>query len=130
MHDLNNMIAPGSGWELTDATAINDNGQISGSGVLNGIQTVNHAVRLDPAGVAVSNLGTQVVNLGLPNGIQSSLLSKLQDAIAAIQIGDFSTAIGDLGALIHEVNAQTGKKVSAANAAALIATANAIIAAL
>ena len=52
------------------------------------------------------------------------------DAPAAIQIGDFSTAIGDLNALIHEVNAQTGKKISASAAAALIAAANAIIAVL
>jgi hypothetical protein len=36
MHDLNNLIPPGSGWELVEATAINDAGQIAGSGRLGG----------------------------------------------------------------------------------------------
>src|SRR6266436_6267593 len=30
--DLNNLIPAGSGWELTDATAINDKGQIAANG--------------------------------------------------------------------------------------------------
>ena len=32
MLDLNSMISPSSGWQLTTATAINDNGQIVGYG--------------------------------------------------------------------------------------------------
>jgi probable HAF family extracellular repeat protein len=35
--DLNTEIAPGSGWELKSATAINDNGWIVGLGVYNGV---------------------------------------------------------------------------------------------
>lgn len=126
MYDLTNLIA-NTGWEITGAIDINDIGQIAGVATLAGI---SYAVRLDPADVSVSILQTQVVNLGLPNGTQTSLLSKLQDAIAAIQIGDFSTAIGDLGAFINEVSAQTGKKISPSDASALIATANAILAGL
>jgi PKD repeat protein len=34
--DLNNMIMADTGWVLTSATAINDNGDITGSGTLNG----------------------------------------------------------------------------------------------
>jgi hypothetical protein len=36
MYDLNNLIAPGSGWLLGAAYAINDRGQIVGVGTHNG----------------------------------------------------------------------------------------------
>jgi probable HAF family extracellular repeat protein len=45
MRDLNLLIPAGSGWVLTAATGINDLGQITGSGTING-QT--HAFRLTP----------------------------------------------------------------------------------
>ena len=129
MYDLNDLVPAGSGWDLGEALSINDAGQIVGWGLLSGFQ-YPHAYRLDPVDVAVSILEMQVISLGLPHGTQASLISKLQGAIAAIQISDFSTAIGDLQALIHEVNALTGKKITAFGAAALIAAANTIIAAL
>jgi len=34
--DLNNLIDPNSGWELTSASAINDKGEIIGTGIFNG----------------------------------------------------------------------------------------------
>jgi probable HAF family extracellular repeat protein len=37
MRDLNEMIDPGSGWTLTEATGINDLGQITGNGTHNGL---------------------------------------------------------------------------------------------
>jgi len=129
MYDLNDLIPAGSGWVLGEAASINDAGQIVGLGSLSGFQ-YDHAYRLDPVNVAVSILEGQVISLGLPHGTQASLISKLQGAVAAIQISDFATAIGDLHALIHEVNALTGKKITASGAAALIAAANTIIAAL
>jgi probable HAF family extracellular repeat protein len=36
MQNLNDLIPPGSGWVLGEATAINDNGQIAGFGQING----------------------------------------------------------------------------------------------
>jgi probable HAF family extracellular repeat protein len=36
MFDLNNLLPPNSGWTLNSAKAINNNGQIVGSGVFNG----------------------------------------------------------------------------------------------
>ncbi|MUG97181.1 hypothetical protein F7734_34560 [Scytonema sp. UIC 10036] len=36
LYDLNDLIPADSGWELTTATAINNNGQIVGSGTING----------------------------------------------------------------------------------------------
>jgi hypothetical protein len=46
MLDLNGLIDPDSGWVLTHAYAINDGGQIAGSGVFQGQQ---HGFRLDLA---------------------------------------------------------------------------------
>ncbi len=45
MIDLNQMLASPAGWTLTAAYALNDSGQIAGTGVLNGVE---HAFRLDP----------------------------------------------------------------------------------
>jgi hypothetical protein len=38
MKDLNDLIPSGTGWELTEARDINDNGQITGIGTLNGVR--------------------------------------------------------------------------------------------
>jgi probable HAF family extracellular repeat protein len=46
LFDLNSLVSNLTGWELTKAFGINDNGQIVGTGVLNGVE---HAFRLDPA---------------------------------------------------------------------------------
>lgn len=60
MFDLNSLIAPNSGWELVQATAINDAGQITGLGWVNG---QNHAFLLtlspvpEPASLALWLLG-------------------------------------------------------------------------
>jgi probable HAF family extracellular repeat protein len=43
--DLNTRIPPGSGWHLASASAINDEGRIAGTGLLNG---EIHAFRLTP----------------------------------------------------------------------------------
>jgi probable HAF family extracellular repeat protein len=45
MIDLNESLPPGSGWELTEARAINDSGQIVGYGIING---ETHAFLLHP----------------------------------------------------------------------------------
>jgi probable HAF family extracellular repeat protein len=45
MQDLNGLIPAGSGWTLSEATAINESGQISGYGTFNGAQ---HAFLLIP----------------------------------------------------------------------------------
>lgn len=45
MYDLNDLIPAGSGWLLTNASGINDAGQIVGTGYLGGNQ---HAFRLTP----------------------------------------------------------------------------------
>ncbi len=46
IYDLNSLIPAGTGWVLENASAINDFGQIVGTGTLNGVYS---AFRLDPA---------------------------------------------------------------------------------
>src|SRR6266852_1906729 len=46
MQDLNKLIPAGSGWQLTVASAINNRGQITGQGNING---QSHAFLLTPA---------------------------------------------------------------------------------
>jgi probable HAF family extracellular repeat protein len=61
LSDLNNLLAPGSGWELTRAEAINDWGQIVGLGGAPG--GGNHAFLLTPpAPPAPSNLTASTVS--------------------------------------------------------------------
>jgi probable HAF family extracellular repeat protein len=56
MQDLNNLIPANSGWLLVYAFAINDNGQITGQGTING---ETHAFLLTPvAGVSKSQNGS------------------------------------------------------------------------
>lgn len=57
-------------------------------------------------------------------GIANSLCVKLNAAGAAIARGNMQAKAGPLGAYVKEVQAQTGKSISAANAAILIRLAN------
>ena len=56
--------------------------------------------------------------------------SLLQNALANLNAGNVSTACNQLGAYINQIQAQTGKKISAANAAALMQLVNAARAAM
>jgi len=53
MTDLNDLIAPGSGWVLIQAQAINDNGWITGYGQIDGEA---HAFLLTPEPATLSLL--------------------------------------------------------------------------
>lgn len=68
MTDLNTMIASGTGWNLINAQAINDNGQIVGWGNINGVQhsfllTLN-PVPLPPVPL-VTLVGVTVFGMGM-----------------------------------------------------------------
>jgi FIMAH domain-containing protein len=71
----------------------------------------------------------QAYNPRLPQGIENSLLSKLNNALAALGRGDTADARELLQAFINEVQAQGGKKISEVQADELIAAANEILAA-
>jgi hypothetical protein len=64
-------------------------------------------------------LAGQVVGVGTG----TSLADKLAAVLASIGAGDTATACGTLGAFINQVQAQSGKKIPAAQAAALIGAA-------
>ena len=64
------------------------------------------------------------------NGIRTALTVKLDSAIAALDKGKNDLAINKLNVFINFVNVLDGKKLTGAQAAALIDAANAIIAAI
>jgi len=74
----------------------------------------------------IGGLIGDVQALGLPKGTQTSLLAKLDDAQAALKVGNTAAACSDLASFISETNAQSGKKIAASDASALIAKAQQI----
>ena len=71
-----------------------------------------------------------VQSLGLPNGTETSLVKKLQNAQKDLGKGDVAGALEKLQSFVDEVTAQKGKKIDPAAADALLAQAQLIIAAL
>jgi probable HAF family extracellular repeat protein len=133
MVDLNNLIAANSNWVIADARGINDNGQIVGAALQGGVAFVYHAVRLDPADVAVTVL-TQLLSdpaLALTDGQVNSLTDKLTNAFNSIRQGFNKQAINQLTALINSVQTWVKNgKITSTTAATLTAAAKAIIAVL
>jgi hypothetical protein len=79
---------------------------------------------------ALTNLGNLIAGFGLPAGTANSLLAKVNAAQASLAAGNTTAACNELGALINEASAQSGKKLPSAEAAAIIAAAEAIRTAL
>jgi hypothetical protein len=114
----------------------------SGSFFPSGDTTVN-CTATDAAGnstsgsfnVHVTSASQQATNLidlvnNLPNAPGGSLNAKLNNILAAINAGQTANACSQLNAFVNEVNAQSGKKISVADANALITAAQAIKTAL
>ncbi len=133
MYDLNNLVTT-SGWTIYDASGINNNGQIAGTGVFNGHY---YAIRLDPltpqqATQAIINSVNALFSQGVLNGGQdNSLVTTLQHAINLMNAGKKAGAIGNLDSFISEVNDLLSSGVlSPSQAASLISAAESVIAAL
>jgi probable HAF family extracellular repeat protein len=127
MKDLNNLIPPG--YELRTATAINDKGQIVAHG--NGPLGSGRAFLLTPVlSPVIASLITTVESFQLPKGIENSFVVKLEHALAALDAGDTATACAELQAFVNHAEAQSGKKITVAQATQIIAEAQAIRAAL
>lgn len=75
---------------------------------------------------AVEDLIDRVEGLDLHHGTENSLIVKLENALSALEDGDVESACNLLGAFIHQVEAQAGKKIPASDAASLIEEATSI----
>ncbi len=78
----------------------------------------------------ITDLRNLVISFNLPQGIENSLIAKLDDALAAVNAGDTAGACESLKAFTNEVRAQAGKAISAGQADQLISSANQIKATL
>jgi hypothetical protein len=78
-------------------------------------------------GQATANLQAQVDAAGLAQGLQSSLDSQLQAALADFAGGHTADGVSQLGAFINHVSAQRGNGIAAALADAWIAYAQRIL---
>ena len=97
-------------------------------------------VGMCPEGIAMTptlSSATQVMNLILlvesldfPHGLETSLTSKLEAAVAAINRGKTPRACSRLQAFVHHVGAQAGKKLTVDEATQLIGEANQVSAVL
>ena len=81
-----------------------------------------------PAAESTSLIST-IQGFGLGQGTSTSLTSKLQSAVNSLGRGNVSGACSQLGALVNEAQAQSGKQLTAAQAAQIIAAATQIRAA-
>ena len=87
----------------------------------------------DPAlsvATAVQRLMGQVTAYGLDRGLTNALNAKLNAALASWQRGNSAATGNQLGALIHQVNAQRRKKLTEAQAGELVSIADAIVVAI
>jgi virginiamycin B lyase len=71
----------------------------------------------------VADLAASVHALGLPHGIERSLMAKLVGAQHKLDAGHAGAACNTLGAFLNEVNGQAQKRIGADDAAALTADA-------
>jgi hypothetical protein len=98
------------------------NGMSSGSAII---------ASLAPSSELAANLLQALLGLNLPPGLANSLVAKVESALETLEDGNpdnDQAAAGSLSALIHAIEAQRGKKISEADAALLIASAQDIIA--
>ncbi|MCX6564261.1 MAG: hypothetical protein NTU60_11785 [Candidatus Aminicenantes bacterium] len=83
----------------------------------------NHDGCIDNTGI----FSKIVLNLDLPHGTESALLSKISSIDKALMKGNKNAALNELSALINFVNAQAGKKISQKDADFLIKYAESLI---
>jgi hypothetical protein len=75
---------------------------------------------VETATEAATGLQTTIEGFGLPSEVLTPLLAKLQSALKALADGDRVSACGSLQALINLASAQSGKKLTEAQATAII----------
>jgi hypothetical protein len=83
-------------------------------------------VHVKGAAEQINGLIARVQSLGLQSGAANSLIVKLHAAASALDRGNTGAACGILGAFLNEMHAQTGKKITADQAALITADATRI----
>ncbi|MDD1667438.1 MAG: hypothetical protein LUO96_03115, partial [Methanomicrobiales archaeon] len=138
LHDLNDLIPPGSGVGLISAAGIDDLGRIACSGCFGGQVAGRDCpggqirpVLLTPAsGDTLEGLIDLIGQLDLPKGTETSLLAKLGHALQCAEDSDTACMCNSLHAFTNEVNAQAGKKIPEDEAQLLLAAAQGLMAEL
>src|SRR5262249_45260442 len=99
-----------------------------------GLNSGNYAITFVPGtltvisyGQVIGSLQTRVEAAGLAKGLQSSLDSQLQAAIAYCAAGDTSDGVSHLQSFISHVSAQGGKQIAVGLANSWVAYAQEII---
>jgi len=77
--------------------------------------------------LVTQDLISYVESLNSPNGLQTSLVSKLENAISSIENENYNAAVNKLNAFISQVEAQRGKALTEVQADMLIGYAQWII---
>ena len=75
----------------------------------------------------IDDMETVIEELNLPGGTESSIQSKISNALESIEKGKKGAAVNQLKAFINQVNAQKGKKIPKKDADMLISFANNVI---
>jgi hypothetical protein len=88
------------------------------------------SVHFSQAQTLLVNLINYLAGQPIQHGVKNALLVKLKNALSELQHGQNTYALDLLTAFQHQVAAQTGKKLTLTQAAALTAGANAVIAEL
>ncbi|MBL8516084.1 MAG: hypothetical protein JNM76_03850 [Betaproteobacteria bacterium] len=117
------LVAPGAAQTI--AEGINDAGFVSGSVYYPDGSSVGF-VAAPPGATLLADLHSLIERFALPKGMATSLLVKVKAAASALERGDTAAACGNLKALINHAEAQSGKKLTVAQANQIIATAQAI----
>jgi len=121
MVDLNTFLPTGSNWTLTSANAINDAGQITGCGTING---ETHAFLLTPP--PTQQLANLVNALNVPAPLKNSLLNFVQN-ISSIPSGQQAVLKSQLQTFVSVLK---NSGLPTTQTAPLINVANALIAML
>jgi probable HAF family extracellular repeat protein len=114
------------------AYAVNDSGQVVGDSSSSTSGNLHATMWLVAVTVesALAKLMDQITAYGLPHGLTNALTVKLEAALASWQRGWRNAAVNELGAFIHQVNAQRNKALTTAQADRLIGMAEQIVQAI
>ena len=113
--------------ELITTGLASDTYKVSGYVLYDGKAAIAEPIYIKDVSTLIEDLIDVIEEMGLPKGISNSLISKLENAQKAYEKGNYKATINILEALIKEVKAQSGKKLTEAQAVELIAAAQMII---